>query len=323
MFTHKDIEHRSVFVVNCLEERTLRVHSGELLLENTAENKTLTKLPFQKILALFVIGHISITTPLIDKCSKYGIPLVVMKPNFRPVFFYSITAEANYLLRKRQYEYDKDNLLVPKILVDNKIRNQINLLEKTRIKSGNIQTAKELCTKLLSTLRLATTYDAVMGLEGKAATAFFSAYFEPFGWNGRRPRVKSDPVNATLDIGYTLLFNYIEAFVRLFGFDPYRGVYHQLWFKRKSLICDLVEPFRCLIDRQVRKAFNLGQCKTEDFNLIKHEYILKREKNSDYTKMFYETLIEYKTPVFKYIQSYYRAFMQQKSAEQYPKFTLK
>lgn len=72
MFTHKDIEYRTIFVVNCIKERSLRVCNGECLLEEQVENsdkmKTLTKLPFQKILALFVIGHIKITTPLIEKC---------------------------------------------------------------------------------------------------------------------------------------------------------------------------------------------------------------------------------------------------------------
>jgi CRISPR-associated endonuclease Cas1 len=299
------------------------VMSGELLLEDTAEKKTLTKLPFQKILALFVIGHVTITTPLIDKCTRYGIPLVVMKPNFRPVFFFSITAEANFLLRKKQYEYEKENLQIPKVLVENKIRNQIRLLEKTRLKSESMENAKKLCNGLLLMLPCASTYDSVMGIEGKASTAFFSSYFESFSWRARCPRVKTDPINSTLDIGYTLLFNYIEAFVRLFGFDPYRGVYHQLWFKRKSLICDLVEPFRCLIDQQVRKAFNLQQCKIEDFNLIKNEYVLKYEKNKDYTKMFYDVLIEQKSTVFKYIQTYYRCFMQQKDAVNYPRFLIK
>ena len=34
MFTHKDIEMRTIFVVNCIEhDRSLRVNSGELMLE--------------------------------------------------------------------------------------------------------------------------------------------------------------------------------------------------------------------------------------------------------------------------------------------------
>lgn len=91
MFTRKDIDFRTIFVVNCIQERNLRVSRGELLLEEknneTGKTKTLTKLPFQKILALFVIGHITVTTPLIDKCQKYGVAVIVMKPNLCPVFY--------------------------------------------------------------------------------------------------------------------------------------------------------------------------------------------------------------------------------------------
>lgn len=323
MFTNKDIEYRSIFVINCIDNKLLRVMNGELLLEDTEQNKTLTKLPFQKILALFIIGHVTVTTPLIDKCTRYGIPIVVMKPNFRPVFFFSLTAEGNFLLRQRQYELDKNDLRIPKALVQNKVRNQFRLLEKTRLKTDAIEKAKEHCTKALQLITDATDYDTLMGLEGRVAKYFFATYYEQLDWKGRCPRVKIDALNATLDIGYTILFNYIEAFVRLFGFDPYMGVYHRLWFKRKSLICDLMEPFRCLIDQQIRKAFNTKQCKADDFNIIKNEYVLKRENNSDYTKMFYEVLIAYKSDVFIYIRDYYRCFMQRKGTPEYPQFLIK
>ena len=322
MFTHKDIEYRSIFVVNCIENKNLRVSNGELLLEDALNQKTLTKLPFQKILALFVIGHISITTPLIDKCTKYGIPLVVMKPNFRPVFFFSATAEANFLLRKKQFELDKNDLQIPQILIANKIRNQLRLLEKTRKKSLMFEKAKKQCAEIINLVEKASEYEEILGLEGRAAKTFFSAYFEQNEWKSRCPRTKADPLNTTLDIGYTILFNYIEAFVRIFGFDPYVGVYHKMWFKRKSLICDLMEPFRCLIDQQVRKAFNTKQCVVEDFNLFKNEYLLKQEKNTMYCKMFYDVLINYKQDVFKYMREYYRCFMQKKSAPQYPRFII-
>lgn len=323
MFTHKDLEYRTIFVINCIENKNLRVHNGELLLENTEEKKTLTKLPFQKILALFIVGHITITTPLIEKCTKFGIPIVAMKPNFRPTFFFSITAEANFLLRQKQYELDKKNLQIPKILVENKLRNQLRLLEKTRQKSAPITKTKLQLENAIQEISSIGEYEKIMGIEGRMAKSFFSAYFESLDWKARLPRTKIDPINATLDIGYTILFNYIEVFTRLFGFDPYIGVYHRLWFKRKSLICDLMEPFRCLIDQQVRKAFNTKQCKTEDFNLYKNEYVLKHEKNSDYSKMFFEVLIDYKLGVFNYIRDYYRCFMQRKNSIEYPQFLIK
>lgn len=322
MFTHKDIEMRTIFVINCIKDKNLRVSNGELLLEDTEEQKTLTKLPFQKILALFVVGHIHITTPLIDKCKKYNVALVVMKPNLRPVFYWSNAAEANFLLRKKQFEFDKNDISIAKQLIVNKTENQLRLLEKTRKTDELTNFAKNQCNTVIFQIPHITDYNSLMGMEGSTAKHFFAAYFQQLEWQGRKPRAKTNPANATLDIGYTILFNFMECFVRMFGFDVYVGIYHRLWFKRKSLICDLIEPFRCLIDNQVRTGFNKNQFKAEDFTIIKNEYVLKIENNSVYSKIFYETLIPYKTEIFKYIQSYYRCFMQGKSTIEYPKFNI-
>lgn len=323
MFTHKDIEMRTIFVVNCIEHnRGLRVHNGELMLEEFDEDnkKTLTKFPFQKLLALFVIGHITVTTPIIDKCKRFGVALVVMKPNLRPVFYWASSAEANYLLRKRQFEYNPDDIAIGKILVHNKVLNQKSTLMKTRKKDEATIGAINQCEAALNTIPDIEEYNQLMGIEGTIAKSFFAAYFSQYNWNGRHPRMKSDMMNVTLDIGYTILFNFIESFIRMFGFDLYVGVYHRLWFKRKSLVCDLMEPFRCIIDHATLISFNRKQFSEKDFTLIKQEYRLKYEKCAGYYKVFYDALIEYKMEIFRYIQQYYRCFMGCKSVKQYPIF---
>lgn len=323
MFTHKDIEMRTIFVVNCIEHnRGLRVHNGELMLEefDGDKKKTLTKFPFQKLLALFVIGHITVTTPIIDKCKRFGVALVVMKPNLRPVFYWASSAEANYLLRKRQFEYNPDDIAIGKILVHNKVLNQKSTLMKTRKKDEATIGAINQCEAALNTIPDIEEYNQLMGIEGTIAKSFFAAYFSQYNWNGRHPRMKSDMMNVTLDIGYTILFNFIESFIRMFGFDLYVGVYHRLWFKRKSLVCDLMEPFRCIIDHATLISFNRKQFSEKDFTLIKQEYRLKYEKCADYYKVFYDALIEYKMEIFRYVQQYYRCFMGCKSVKQYPIF---
>ena len=322
MFTHKDIEYRSVFVIDCIHEKTLRVSNGELLLENTEEKKTLTKLPFQKILALIVIGHINVTTPLIDKCKKYNVALVVVTPSFRPVFFWALSAEGNFLLRQRQYQLKKDDLSIAKVLVRNKVLNQMSNLKSTRCRDELTQKAIRTSKEVLEAIPCIEDYNLLMGMEGKIAKLYFAAYFKDTDWKGRKPRMKCDMMNAVLDIGYTLLFNYIEVFVRMFGFDPYVGVYHRLWFRRKSLICDLVEPFRCLIDKTIRKAVHLKQIQESDFNVYKGEYRLKVEKNTEYCSLFYSVLVSRKIDVFKYVQSYYRCFMRNREGEYYPMFEI-
>lgn len=160
----------------------------------------------------------------------------------------------------------------------------------------------------------------LMGIEGAVAKSFFSAYFANYNWKGRHPRVKSDVLNVALDIGYTILFNFMECFVRMFGFDIYIGVYHRVWYKRKSLICDLIEPFRCIIDHATLLAFNRKQFSEKDFILLKNEYRLKNEHCAEYYNVYYEALIKYKAYFFNYVQQYYRCFMGRKSVQEYPKF---
>lgn len=326
MFTHKDIEHRAIFVINCLKERNLRVSNGELLLEESIEDsdksKTLTKLPFQKILALFVVGHIKITTPLIEKCHKFGVALIVVKPSFRPVFYWANFAEANFILHQRQYNLDKNDISIAKVLVLNKINNQRIALKQTRCKDEITMQALLLLDKCISALNRVTKYEELMGLEGNAAKIFFQAFYQHFKWCQRLPRSKCDALNTSLDIGYTILFNFIECFLRMFGFDLYVGVYHRMWFKRKSLVCDIIEPFRPIIDKAIRTAWNRNQFCLSDYNIIKGEYYLKKEKNGYYCQVFFDAIVPYKTKVFKYVQSYYRCFMGCKSVAHYPSFEL-
>ena len=326
MFTHKDIEFRTIFVINCLKERNLRVSNGELLLEekieNTDKSKILTKLPFQKILALFIVGDIKITTPLIEKCHKFGVALVVVKPSFRPVFYWANSAEANFVLHQRQYDYPKDDISIANVIVSNKIRNQITALKSTRRHDTLTTQAIDTMSGQLEILSSILEYDVLMGVEGSAAKLFFHAFYQDFEWHQRRPRTKCDALNATMDIGYTMLFNFIECFLRMFGFDLYVGVYHRMWFKRKSLVCDIMEPFRPIIDKAIRTAWNRKQFNEKDFVVRKGEYVLKREKNGDYCRVFFDAMIPYKISVFKYVQSYYRCFMGRKSEVQYPSFNL-
>lgn len=320
MFTHKDVENKSVFVINGLESQNLRVKSGFLYLEDTEKEKAITKFPFPKILFLMVIGHTNITSALIDRCNKFKIPVVVMKPNFRNVFYFGNFADSNYLLRKKQHLQPPVRLDIAKKLILNKFKNQITLLLKTRKQDPLTISAVKYIEKSLFYVDYQDNLQSLMALEGRAAKKFFSAYYQELDWIGRKPRIKSDPINACLDIAYTNLFNFIENMCRLFGFDLYVGIYHQLWFKRKSLICDLIEPFRCIVEHQIRKSFNYGTFCNSDFEIIKNSYYLKYGERKKYTQIIFEAIIAQKLPIFKFVQSYYRCFMGDKPIEDYPEF---
>jgi CRISPR-associated protein Cas1 len=223
-------------------------------------------------------------------------------------------------LRKKQYSYD--GLEIARLLVLNKISQQINTLKKIRDKNKSLDTSLE---KLITYKQKLISHDQfdlndILGIEGIASKTYFSEMFNVIDWKGRKPRVKHDMVNFLLDLGYTLLFNFIESLLNLYGFDVYKGVYHQEFYQRKSLVCDLVEPFRTLIDYRIRKAFTLGQVKEDDFYITHGQYTLKNNKSPEYSQWLLQELLDNKDEIFLFIQSYYRSFIRSKSFEEYPVF---
>lgn len=322
MHTHKDIENKSVFLINGTKNQVFKVQNGFLCIVNSETRKAITKLPFPKMLCIMVIGHSSITTSFIEHANKHGVPIVVLKPNFKTVYSFGNMAEGNYLLRQKQHLRDKGNLDIAKWLILNKIDNCKAVLAKTKRKSKAIEKFDKSCEPYSRYILSCDTLLRLMAAEGRIASYYFAALFEPYGWKKRVPRAKADYINAALDIGYTFLFNFIEANCRFFGFDLYVGVLHQLWFQRKSLVCDLQEPFRCIIDRCLYLAMQKGIVLEEDFKLFKGSYYLQLDSKRKLTHLFYEAIIEFKMPIYIYIQAYYRSFMKQVDMNDYPKFKL-
>ena len=140
-------------------------------------------------------------------------------------------------------------------------------MRKIRVKNQYIKEGIALLDSLSDSLCENMDYLTVMGIEGNAAKVYFPRMFDNVNWNGRKPRIKNDYINVTLDIAYTMLFNIVDAMLQVYGFDTYYGVFHKCFYMRKSLVCDLMEPMRPIVDYAIRKAINLGQCKKEDFDL--------------------------------------------------------
>ncbi len=282
------------------------------------------KIKFQctcyRLFLVFAIGHGSITSGLIQRSKRFGFSIVLMTQGFRPYQNIGFSLEGNTVLRKAQYEYS--SLDLAKHITENKMKNQRRLIMSLRNKSEKQTEAIVLIDDYILQLEGANSLNAIMGIEGCAAKVFFMNYFNNILWNRRAPRIKNDMINTLLDIGYTILFSFTDAILSCYGFDVYCGVMHKNFYMRKSLVCDIVEPFRCIIDAQIRKAINLKQCKEEDFIIENGRYSLKWEKNTEYISWLAKPIIEHKSDIHLYIQSYYRAFMKHRSAGEYPEFLL-
>lgn len=260
-----------------------------------------------RLFMVCVIGNISITSGLIQRSKRFGFSICLMTTTFKVYEILGARMEGNTLLHKCQYEYDSND--IGRLIEKNKIENQLQALKNIRNKSEYVKDGIKLIESMLPQLNEDIEYLEIMGIEGNAARVYFPRIFDVVTWKGRKPRVKSDYINTTLDIGYTMLFNIVDAILQVYGFDTYYGVFHKCFYMRKSLVCDIMEPMRPIIDWQVRKAINLGQCKEEHFDVYNHRWVLKYKNNPDYIQFLMKAILEYKESIFMYIQSYYRYFM--------------
>jgi CRISPR-associated protein Cas1 len=266
-----------------------------------------------RVVAVFVMGDFTITSELMRQAKRCAISLFFLTPHGKVYAAVRAQAEGNYLLRAKQYRASPlEDLQMARCIVQNKIWNQYRLLEEKGLETGiDIDSA-------LQAVSEATEEKMLLGLEGSFGKYFFGRYFEEIGWRGRAPRIKRDIPNLLLDMGYTYLFNMTDALLLLFGFDTYKGVYHKLFFQRKSLTCDVMEPFRCLIDRQLRKSFNLGQIHEEDFFKDQQGYSLEYVKSQHYARIFIECIMEDKEALYSYVYRVYRSMM--RGGEEFPLF---
>jgi len=76
-----------------------------------------------------------------------------------------------------------------------------------------------------------------------------SALEEPWAFINRVKRNPADPFNASLNYLYGILRNQIETAVLSIGLDPALGVLHRDGYQLPSLIFDMMEPFRPIVDR--------------------------------------------------------------------------
>lgn len=317
MMSKADFVEKKVIIIN-MRAGEKASFSNENLIIKDKEDKTKLQCTCYRIIGLFIIGNFSVTNVLIMKARKYGFSVFLLSPSLRIMACIINGPEGNTRLHKKQYEYK--SLDLARHIVSNKIQTERNAIMKIRDRSDYCNKTVGLIDESIDKLKGNLNYDQILSVEGRCAKSYFKCIFDDFDWIGRAPRSKADILNTTMDIGYSVLFNYVDMILCLYDFDEYVGVLHKEFYKRKSLVCDLMEPFRVIVDHQIVKSFNLNQFQPDDFEVFNNEYNLKWSANSRYYSVLVQAVLNYKEEIFTYIRDYYRAFMRDKSVEDFPWF---
>ncbi len=315
MLSITDFKHKQIIVALLSHGEKMSFKNDNIIITN--DDGIVHQSSCYRLFSIFIVGHISVTTGLLQRSKRFGFSIIFLTHGLIPYGSWMVKTEGNVLLRRKQYSYQGTSLA--QHLVSNKIGQQIKALKKSRSKTDSShKTLKSLAEYRSKLPDSSLSISEILGVEGIAARVYFKEMFCEMDWLGRKPRVKHDITNLLLDIGYTQLFNFVDALLNLYGFDSYQGVYHQQFYQRKSLVCDLVEPFRTIIDQRVHKAYKLGQIHPEDFNFINGQYKIFGKKSQPYVNFLMKAILKNKEGIFIYIQSYYRAFMRDHPIDKYP-----
>jgi len=196
------------------------------------------------------------------------------------------------LIRRKQLEIanEKRGLDLAKEWIEKKFNNQIDFLDKLKNTRPNkaiklTESIKSLENILHRINNLEGTLEekrnSLMGHEGSGGRIYFGTLSqiipERFKFKGRSRQPAEDEFNCLLNYGYGVLYSMVEKACIISGLDPYIGFLHTDNYNKKSLVFDLIEMFRILVDKTVVYLFSQRKIKNEYFNKLHKGLTLNKE----------------------------------------------
>lgn len=205
------------------KDTTVKIHISEislLMIESTA---------------------VSLTAALLNELTKKKIKVIFCdekrNPSSELVSYYGSHDTSAKVRDQIQWSEQKKAVIWTEIVTE-KIRKQAAVLREYGRDEAN----------LLEQYIGEMEYGDATNREGHAAKVYFNALF---GMSFTRTQENS--INAALNYGYGVVLSMFNREIVMNGYLTQLGLFHNNMFNPFNLGSDLMEPFRILVDRQVKK----------------------------------------------------------------------
>lgn len=184
---------------------------------------------------------VSLTTSLLAELSRKKIKVIFCDekrlPSSQLIPFYG--SHDTSLKYKKQIQWtDEMKKFIWSEIVAEKIKQQAEFLDEKRREES----------KLLWKYKSEVLPGDETNREGHAAKVYFNALF-----GMEFLRTQENTINAALNYGYSIILSMFAKEIVSQGYFTQLGIFHDNMFNELNLACDLIEPFRILVDRQVYK----------------------------------------------------------------------
>ncbi|MDY0171013.1 MAG: CRISPR-associated endonuclease Cas1 [Thermoguttaceae bacterium] len=258
-----------------INEQGASVHAEGDMLHVKREGRTIRRVRLMDVDQLLLFGRVELSSGAVSLLARRNVDVVfcTLKGAFRARL--TTRASKNVSLRlaqMRRAAEPETALRVARAIATGKIlhQRQILLRAQRKLQSDDVAEAVGQMRRLAERAQQQASIDVVRGLEGQAAALYFRNFgrlirSEHFTFTCRTRRPPRDPINAALSFGYALLTTQAETTVLQCGLEPMVGFFHQPAYGRPSLVLDLIEEFRPLIDALVLRMVNRRQLGPSDF----------------------------------------------------------
>ena len=337
---------------------TLFVTSEDLYLSLDGENlvanrggEIAARYPLHTLQSIVSFSYAGASPALMGACAQREIGLAFCSPRGKFLARVAGQAPGNVLLRRMQYRIADDpsqSCRIARNMIFGKVYNARWSVERTRrdhalrIDAAQFSAVSGQLQGLLPQIAEETSLDALRGLEGAGATAYFRVLDdmilqgkETFYFRERSRRPPLDAFNALLSFAYSLLAHDCASALESVGLDAYVGYLHRDRPGRESLALDLMEELRpCFADRFALTLVNNRVLKADAFDFRESGAVLltdagRRTFLKKWQERKRETIthpfLEEKMPwgLVPYVQSLLLARYLRGDLEDYPPFLWK
>lgn len=230
------------------------------------EGEILKQIPAIHVDQILLLGYIQLTTQIMHYCLKKGIAIYFLSSSGHYQGALDNHDTHPIHLHKEQYKKAENNqycLQLSQQIIKGKLNNSklyLKRLARSQTQyADQLQQAVQALSRYIAQIETTENLDQLRGIEGIAARTYFQTLtlIVEAKWNftGRNKMPPTDPINALLSYGYTLLFHNTYSFIKAAGLNPHIGFLHTPRRGHPALASDLMEEFRALIIDAV--VFNL------------------------------------------------------------------
>jgi CRISPR-associated protein Cas1 len=237
------------------------------------------EIPIRDIERILIFGNIQLTMQVIGACLQEQVAVLFLSQSgqYRGHLWSLNPLHLDCeIVQLKKHQDVRFQLETARSIIRGKLFNSKQFLVRLnrKRKVAGVAKAIEGITSDLASLEFVDNIDRLRGYEGIGAARYFPAFGQlitnpAFSFSQRFRHPPTDPVNALLSFGYTILLNNVVSAIVAEGLSPYFGNLHYGDDRKTYLAFDLMEEFRSpIIDSLVLKSINSEILKPKDFEPV-------------------------------------------------------